>query len=270
MNYVYMLTAVISAAVIFLLSYLNTTMDEPGPFLNDNLLNFFDAAGLGIFSVIGVQHTINAGFGDNVFFCVFLGMLTGVGGGMLRDIMSQTTPAVLRKHIYALASIAGALCYYYLHPYHDGMAILVTTVFTHISLLDSYCGKAVFECIFAEISVAACNSILIAGELGLAERNVLSLRMSLNTNHRGNILCSVRNTNIASCIITGLTLERETMLSKVLIFLCFFNLKIIIALYHILKTENIAELFSCGFLPLFDRNASIVSHLRDKVFIQIH
>ena len=128
LNYVYMLTAVISAAVIFLLSYLNTTVDNPRPLLNDGLLNFFDAAGLGIFSVIGVQHTINAGFGDNVFFCVFLGMLTGVGGGMLRDVMSQTTPAVLRKHIYALASIAGALCYYYLHPYHDGLAILVTTV----------------------------------------------------------------------------------------------------------------------------------------------
>lgn len=128
LNYVYMLTAVISAAVIFLLSYLNTIVDNPRPLLNDGLLNFFDAAGLGIFSVIGVQHTINAGFGDNVFFCVFLGMLTGVGGGMLRDVMSQTTPAVLRKHIYALASIAGALCYYYLHPYHDGLAILVTTV----------------------------------------------------------------------------------------------------------------------------------------------
>ena len=55
-------------------------------------------------------------------------MLTGVGGGMLRDMMSQTTPAVLRKHIYALASIAGALCYYYLHRWHDGMAILITTV----------------------------------------------------------------------------------------------------------------------------------------------
>lgn len=128
LNYVYMLTAVITAAIIFLLSYLNVRMDEPGPFLDDTLLNFFDAAGLGIFSVIGVQHTVNAGFGDNVFFCVFLGMLTGVGGGMLRDVMSQTTPAVLRKHIYALASVAGALCYYYLHQFHDGFAILATTV----------------------------------------------------------------------------------------------------------------------------------------------
>ena len=128
LNYVYMLTAVISAAVIFLLSYLNTKQENPAPFLNDGLLNFFDAAGLGIFSVIGVQNTINAGFGDNAFFCIFLGMLTGVGGGMIRDVLSQTTPAVLRKHIYALASIAGSVCYYWLHRYNDGAAIVVTTV----------------------------------------------------------------------------------------------------------------------------------------------
>lgn len=127
-NYVYMLTAVITAGLIFLLSYVNSTRDTPLPFLSDDLLNFFDAAGLGIFSVIGVQNTINAGFGDNAFFCIFLGMLTGVGGGMLRDVLSQTTPAVLRKHIYALASIAGSLCYYLLQGLHEEVAILVTTV----------------------------------------------------------------------------------------------------------------------------------------------
>ena len=127
-NYVYMLTAVITSALIFLRAYVNTQREAPLPFLSDDLLNFFDAAGLGIFSVIGVQNTINAGFGDNAFFCIFLGMLTGVGGGMLRDIMSQTTPAVLRKHIYALASIGGSLCYYLLQSVHEEVAILVTTV----------------------------------------------------------------------------------------------------------------------------------------------
>ena len=128
LNYVYMLTAVVTAAAVFLLSHINSKRERPIHFLSDELLNFFDAAGLGIFSVIGVQNTINAGFGENGFFCIFLGMLTGVGGGMIRDVLSQTTPAVLRKHIYALASIAGSLCYYRLHRYHDGAAILVTTV----------------------------------------------------------------------------------------------------------------------------------------------
>lgn len=128
LNYVYMLTAVVTSAVVFLLGFVNNKRDKPIRLLSDALLNFFDAAGLGIFSVIGVQNTINAGFGENAFFCIFLGMLTGVGGGMLRDVMSHAVPAVLRKHIYALASIAGSVCYYYLQPYHRWLAIGVTTV----------------------------------------------------------------------------------------------------------------------------------------------
>lgn len=128
LNYVYMLTAVVTSLVIFGLSYINNKRETPLPTMNPDLLNFFDAAGLGIFSVIGVQNTINAGFGNNPFFCIFLGMITGVGGGMLRDVMSQATPAVLRKHVYALASIAGSICYYYLLLVDEGLAIVTTIV----------------------------------------------------------------------------------------------------------------------------------------------
>lgn len=42
---------------------------------------------------------------------IFLGMLTGVGGGMLRDILAGLTPAILKKHVYACASLSGAICY---------------------------------------------------------------------------------------------------------------------------------------------------------------
>ena len=55
-------------------------------------------------------------------------MTTGVGGGMLRDVLSRSTPAVLRKHIYALASLAGALCYYLLQLYAPAVSILVSTL----------------------------------------------------------------------------------------------------------------------------------------------
>lgn len=128
LNYVYLLTAVLTSLAVFLLSWISHHRGRSFHFLNDEVLNFFDAAGLGIFSVIGVQNTINAGFGDNPFFCIFLGMTTGVGGGMLRDVMSHAVPAVLRKHIYALASIAGSICYYYLRDFHNWMAILSTTL----------------------------------------------------------------------------------------------------------------------------------------------
>ena len=67
----------------------------------DNILNF----------LAGVNMAISAGFGNNGFLCAFLGVITGVGGGILRDILSGQTPVVLRKHIYACASIAGAVSY---------------------------------------------------------------------------------------------------------------------------------------------------------------
>lgn len=128
LNYMYLLTAVVTAVAVFGAAWLHRQSEKPMRPVNGAVLNFFDAAGLGIFSVIGVQNTISAGFGDNMFFCVFLGMITGVGGGMLRDVLSQTTPAVLRKHIYALASLAGAACYYVLQPYDPTVSTLASTL----------------------------------------------------------------------------------------------------------------------------------------------
>ena len=128
LNYVYLTTAVITAFLVFLWTSYKQKHNHSMQMINDTLLNFFDAAGLGVFSVIGVQNTIRAGFEENAFFCIFLGMLTGVGGGILRDMMSRSTPAILRKHVYALASIAGSICYYFLHFHHRTLAVLISTV----------------------------------------------------------------------------------------------------------------------------------------------
>ena len=54
---------------------------------------------------------MEAGFGGNTFLVTFLGMITAVGGGMLRDVLIKEIPFVLKKRIYAVAAIAGALCY---------------------------------------------------------------------------------------------------------------------------------------------------------------
>lgn len=132
-NPVYLTTSAVSAILVFLFTAYKhkrlSALHGPHAVLDfDNVLNVIDAAGLGIFSVIGVQNTINAGYGGNAFFCVFLGACTGVGGGMLRDMMSNATPAIFRKHIYAVASIVGAIVYYYLMPYGRGAAIIVTVI----------------------------------------------------------------------------------------------------------------------------------------------
>ena len=79
---------------------------------DDFLFNLIDALGLGIFAVIGTQAGITAGFRSYPFFCIFLGMTTGVGGGVLRDVMCGDIPFVLRKHIYAVAAIFGSVVFY--------------------------------------------------------------------------------------------------------------------------------------------------------------
>jgi uncharacterized membrane protein YeiH len=66
----------------------------------------FDAAGLGLFSVSGTQKAL--AFGLNPLIAALLGMLTGIGGGMLRDVFVGETPIVLRKDLYAVAALAGA------------------------------------------------------------------------------------------------------------------------------------------------------------------
>lgn len=94
----------------------------------DDMMNLLDAIGLGLFTATGINMAISAGYGDNQFLCAFLGVITGVGGGILRDILAGRTPAVLRKHIYACASIAGALCYIYLLPVvNENFAMLASS-----------------------------------------------------------------------------------------------------------------------------------------------
>lgn len=72
-----------------------------------NLVLIFDAAGLALFAVAGTQKAL--GYRLNPVMAALLGMLTGIGGGMLRDVLTAEVPAVLRSELYAVAALAGAL-----------------------------------------------------------------------------------------------------------------------------------------------------------------
>ena len=74
--------------------------------LRDRLYFLSDTLGLAAFTVLGIE---SAGPGRNTGLLLFVGMITGVGGGVLRDILAGSVPSILRKHIYAVASLAGAL-----------------------------------------------------------------------------------------------------------------------------------------------------------------
>ena len=71
-----------------------------------NHVLIFDAAGLALFAVVGTQKAL--GYRLNPVMAAVLGVLTGIGGGMLRDVLVAQIPNVLRAELYAVAALAGA------------------------------------------------------------------------------------------------------------------------------------------------------------------
>ena len=71
-----------------------------------NPVLLFDAAGLALFAVSGAHKALV--YGLNPIMAILLGMLTGIGGGMARDVLLAEIPIVLRSDLYAVAALAGA------------------------------------------------------------------------------------------------------------------------------------------------------------------
>lgn len=69
-----------------------------------------DAVGLGTFTVIGIRYVQELGY-KNPILLVFVGVVTGVGGGVMRDVFAGNIPFIFRKHVYATAAIAEAVIY---------------------------------------------------------------------------------------------------------------------------------------------------------------
>ena len=109
---VYVMTACLTALALFLgFSVCQCGLQGNLKTLSDQILLLMDAVGLGIFTVVGVNTGIQHGYAHELFLLVFLGTLTGVGGGLLRDVLAGEPPSILVRHIYACASIGGALSY---------------------------------------------------------------------------------------------------------------------------------------------------------------
>lgn len=75
------------------------------------VMDISDSVGLGVFAVVGSQTAIDCGYGDNLFLVIFVGVLTGVGGGLMRDVMANMMPVIFRKRVYASAALAGSGVY---------------------------------------------------------------------------------------------------------------------------------------------------------------
>ena len=111
-NYIYVAVAIGVSALVFIAAQIWHEKLAGGRDAIDAVVNVFDAVGLGVFTVSGMNLAIADDGIGNALLIIVLGMATGIGGGMLRDVMIGEIPFVLRKRIYAVASLAGAVVYY--------------------------------------------------------------------------------------------------------------------------------------------------------------
>lgn len=104
---IYATVAIITAIVLFLPQLRRILLRNQVLF--DRTLFLMDAAGLGIFTVVGVRFAYAYVPQATLFLLIFVGVVTGAGGGLIRDIMAGDTPYIFVKHVYASASLLGAL-----------------------------------------------------------------------------------------------------------------------------------------------------------------
>lgn len=134
----YLLLSAIVAIIVFLFAkkFSNTYLQNE--IRIEHINDIFDALGLGIFAVMGVKASFQHGYADSALISISCGLITCICGGMLRDVLTTSTPFVLVKRIYALAALAGASVYYVLFVYgseiglNDSFAMIIGLATTFI------------------------------------------------------------------------------------------------------------------------------------------
>ena len=134
-NPFYVIVAAIVANIVFSIMYFRKGVPEKFAGIYEKGLFIFDTVGLAAFMVDGVMIGSNFGYDDNLFLLVFLGFITGVGGGVLRDVLSIQMPAIFVKHVYALPVIIGGITMVVLHEILGTWNIAMVSSFALVILL---------------------------------------------------------------------------------------------------------------------------------------
>lgn len=120
-----LLLAVATSIVVFLISYIYRKKFKQFRETIETFNVLFDALGLAAFSIAGVEVVCLSINKNNVLLVILLGVITGVGGGVLRDVLVNEKPYVLTKHVYAVVSILGC-CFYYLFSVYLNYKVFAT------------------------------------------------------------------------------------------------------------------------------------------------
>ena len=110
-NYPGIFLSLITSTVVFVIAYLHREYYHIHIGKIKQINNAVDSLGLGLFAIYGVQITLETSDASNLFLVIFMGMLTGTGGGVLRDVIVRRKPVIISRYIYAVAAIVGSICY---------------------------------------------------------------------------------------------------------------------------------------------------------------
>lgn len=136
----YALVAIMVSIIIFIPAIHRSLLRRQR--IYDFSVIIMDAIGLGIFTVVGIRAAFEVSQSFNGFLLVFVGVVTGVGGGIMRDILAGDTPYIFVRHIYASASIAGSIVSVLLWSYIEHIyAMLAGTILIVLVRLLSFLFK---------------------------------------------------------------------------------------------------------------------------------
>ena len=118
LNYVYVIIAGFFLSILF-----REKIDK-----HQKTMFLFDSIGLGVFTLVGIEHGINVGL--NPIICVALGTMTACFGGVIRDILCNEIPAIFQKEIYATVCILGGTLFFILKELNinDNPLYLITSL----------------------------------------------------------------------------------------------------------------------------------------------
>ena len=121
-----LLVSILTATAMFLVAMIFKRKYVKEEKLVDSINNILDALGIGVFSAAGTAAYLSAG----PLVAIIMGMLSSVGGSLTRDIILNDIPFILRKRIYALATLVGSAVYYltavYIIPDTDATNVIAT------------------------------------------------------------------------------------------------------------------------------------------------
>ncbi len=132
-NYYLAIVCLLVSGVCFALAFVPKTATFLTKHSHNFAIEFTDAIGLSAFCVTGINVAIDLGF-KNSILVIFCGCITGVGGGMLRDICSAEIPFIFRKHIYLIPTICGSVFYVLTYNRIPRVASLLTAIAIIIGL----------------------------------------------------------------------------------------------------------------------------------------